>query len=468
MGGLFIASGTLSGTLVGFVAALPFPAVASAIGMEPPGLLAVSAVVGAGVGLDVIRLTAGKPAPPTSGRQVPQEWGRLLDQRVVAVLYGARLGVGPLTILSTWTWWSTLIAASLIGPWTGAAVGAGFGSVRLAVTVAASALASRAGDPAAHTAWFGRLRAGQRSNWTALSGAGALLIGLLVGLSVLAGCSTAGGQAAQPPAEDQPPRPSSTSPSTTVATVPLTATTAAASLAPSTTAQTIQARPAAQLDGQAPTEPTPPTVPVRLEDVVRTATTPATAPRPIEEGTAPVAPALLSTEPDALAASLPTELDGFTTIDDPMADRFLDLTAASQIQPDPTEEVALLETRGFAGGWTRAFRNDTNDVAVMSVYHFEDAAEAEFYLEDGLITIGGYGGKFFDIPALPGVRGFVQHFTEPGDQPGEADEELVSLGAAFQLGPRWHLIYLVGSTETVTADVLLPAITAVRHHAEQA
>lgn len=433
----------MSGALLGFVAALPFVMVAE------PGTRLVAAIVSVGVGLDLVRLVTGRPSPPTSGRQVPQEWGRLLGPETVAVLYGARLGVGPLTILSTWTWWSVLIAASLIGPGTGALVGAGFGAVRLVVTVAASTLASRSNDPQTHTAWFGRLRTRQRANWVALNGAGLLMVGAVV----LAGCGAANRQVAAPVTT------SSSMPTTTTASsVPITATTAA---------QTWELQPAAdQPDVATPTdlesETAPPTVPVRLEDVVRTATNPQV------EATATQEPAIFSTEPDALAAALPALLDGFTRIEGPQADRFLDLTAASEIQPDPTEEVALLETRGFAGGWTRAFRNDTNDVAVVSVYHFADAAEAEFYLEDGLITIGGYGGKFFDIPALPGVRGFVQYFTEPAAEAGDQPEELVSLGAAFQLGPRWHLVYLVGSVDTVTPEVLIPAVTSLGQSAGRA
>lgn len=176
-------------------------------------------------------------------------------------------------------------------------------------------------------------------------------------------------------------------------------------------------------------------------------------------GPAPDGAAAVST-PDALAAALPISLAGFTPIAEPEADRFLDLATASAIQPDPTEEVALLETRGFAGGWTRAFRSETNDVAVASVYHFKDEVEAEFYLEDGLITIGGYGGKFFDIPAMPGVRGFVQYFDGPIDDDGTT-EELVSLGAAFNVGPRWYLLYLVGSVDTATPERLIPAIAAL-------
>ena len=447
VGGLFVSAGTLSGALLGFVAALPFLILSS------PGPRIVAVIASIGVGLDLIRLATGRPSPPTSGRQVPQEWGRLLGPEAVAVLYGARLGIGPLTILSTWTWWSVLIAASLVGPGTGAAVGAGFGFVRLMVTVAASALASRSVDPLAHTAWFGRLRRRQRSNWAVLNGAGLLLVGAVL----LTGC----GASERPVAAPKVP--------------PVTATTAAATWNPPPSTE-----PGPETDTEIQTaiesETAPPTVPVRLEDVVRTATTPppattdeATTTEPATVEAAAVDHAVLfSTEPEALAAALPVSLEGFSPIDGVEANRFLDLTAASEIQPDPTEEVSLLETRGFAGGWTRAFRNETNDVAVVSVYHFEDATEAEFYLEDGLITIGGYGGKFFDIPALPGVRGFVQYFTEPATEAGDQPEELVSLGAAFQLGPRWHLVYLVGSVDTVTPDVLIPAVTSLSESAGQA
>lgn len=462
VGWLFIISGTTSGAFFGFVLSLPL------LFTPELGLRAVATTIGIGVALDLLRLLRGRPNPPASGRQVPQEWSRLLAPEAVAVLYGARLGIGPLTILSTWTWWSVTVAAALTGPGTGAAVGATFGFVRLAVTIVASVLASRTGDPSAHTAWFGRLRMKQTSNWAALNGAGLFLMVAVM----LAGCG-ANNRSAAFPAEV------SETTAITVAPVASTATTATTTLAESTTTSLVAGTesPAAE----AVSEPTPPTIPVRLEDVVRTAIDPqantnseTAAPMPtaagLNEGSETQAasqptPAAFGTAPADLAAALPETLAGFSMIENPEADRYLDLAAASAIQPDPTEEVALLETRGFAGGWTRAFRNDTNDVAVVSVYHFEDAAEAEFYLEDGLITIGGYGGKFFDIPALPGVRGFVQYFTET-----EADgaEELVSLGAAFQLGPRWHLVYLVGSVETVTPEVLIPAVQSLTSAAAQA
>jgi hypothetical protein len=81
--------------------------------------------------------------PPSVSRQVPQLWGRIFSPRVVAVLYGARLGVGPLTILRTWLWWGCFLAGASAGPGWGAAVGALFGASRI---VAMLAVGVRAGS----------------------------------------------------------------------------------------------------------------------------------------------------------------------------------------------------------------------------------------------------------------------------------------------------------------------------------
>ncbi|MEL6984691.1 MAG: hypothetical protein AAFO29_19850, partial [Actinomycetota bacterium] len=64
-------------------------------------------------------------------------------------------------------------------------------------------------------------------------------------------------------------------------------------------------------------------------------------------------------------------------------------------------------------------------------------------------------GTFFDIPGLPGVRGFAQEISSSD---GEATEELISLGASFNRGDRWYLLYFLGSPERVTPEVLVPAI----------
>src|SRR5688572_29080255 len=111
--GLLALSGALSGALVGFALGLvPMP--------DAPYWLAIVAAV-----LDALRV-------PTLAvrKQVPQYWGRIFQPRIVAVLYGARLGVGPLTLLPTWLWWAALVVGASRGPWVGAATGATFAIVR--------------------------------------------------------------------------------------------------------------------------------------------------------------------------------------------------------------------------------------------------------------------------------------------------------------------------------------------------
>ena len=111
--GLLALSGALSGALVGFaLGLLPVP--------DAPYWLAIVAAV-----LDALRV-------PTLAvrRQVPQYWGRIFPPRTVAVLYGARLGVGPLTLLPTWLWWAAIVIGASRGPWVGAATGATFAVAR--------------------------------------------------------------------------------------------------------------------------------------------------------------------------------------------------------------------------------------------------------------------------------------------------------------------------------------------------
>ena len=71
--------------------------------------------------------------PLSVRRQVPQLWGRIFSARTTAVLYGARLGVGPLTILRTWWWWLAALLGATTGAWWSAAVGATFGATRVVV-----------------------------------------------------------------------------------------------------------------------------------------------------------------------------------------------------------------------------------------------------------------------------------------------------------------------------------------------
>jgi hypothetical protein len=123
---LLALSGALTGALAGF-----------ALGLVPvPDLSVVLALPAAA--LDA----AGVPAPSIR-QQVPQYWGRIFPARTVAVLYGARLGVGPLTILPTWLWWAATAIASSRGPWYGAAAGATFAVARVVTMWAAGPRARR-------------------------------------------------------------------------------------------------------------------------------------------------------------------------------------------------------------------------------------------------------------------------------------------------------------------------------------
>ncbi|MEL6984351.1 MAG: hypothetical protein AAFO29_18130, partial [Actinomycetota bacterium] len=165
---MLISAGASAGALAGLIASLITAAV-TAVTRYPigqPGGGTIAALVGIGAGLDAARLVVGRPGPPTVGRQVPSEWARIFPATVTAGLYGARLGVGPLTILSTWTWWSFTLAAALLGPVPAVATGATFGLVKLSLVAATSQVADGSRD---HHTLFGNLRAGQRPSWTAIT-----------------------------------------------------------------------------------------------------------------------------------------------------------------------------------------------------------------------------------------------------------------------------------------------------------
>ena len=134
---LLLATSGLTGALAGWIGGAAWTAL---LGPALNLWALVTLVVGC-VLLDLVRV-----APFSVLRQVPQLWGRIFSAPVVAVLYGARLGVGPLTILRTWLWWGSFVAGASAGPWWGAAVGAAFGVVRVGAMLAAG---TRAGAMAA-------------------------------------------------------------------------------------------------------------------------------------------------------------------------------------------------------------------------------------------------------------------------------------------------------------------------------
>lgn len=414
MGSLLVGTGSASAVLVGFVAGI-----ALAWSPTPPiGWLAALGV--AAILADLFHVRTGRPSPLSVGRQVPVEWGRMFDPRVVAILYGPRLGVGPLTMLSTWMWWAATIGAALVGVFESVVVAAVFGVVRLLVTVGASQQADRAG----HAIWFTRLRSGTTRAWLSLDGVAVALL-VVVALTAAA-CTSSTNVEAGPDALG------------------------GASTTPSATSQGAEEMSDQESSDNA-TDPTDaesstPTTEILTESSLSATSTPlVTSPDDIE----PRPPA----GADALASVLVDEIPGFEAITGPSADRELSIDEAARLQPDPTEELPLLETRGYQGGWTRAFRNDDNDVIVTTVYDFVSALEADFYLEDGTITLIGDGSTIYEVGSIPEARGFTQRLDDSG-------ASLVVYGITFTSRNKWFLVTIVGDPGTATPERLLPAAAA--------
>jgi hypothetical protein len=128
---LLVGSAAATGALLGFAAGVAWAL--SGLGQVPRGL--VGGLVAGALVLDLVARRTGRLGPPSVGRQVPREWSRLFAPPTVAVLYGARLGVGPATILPTWLWWVLLLLGASAGVWTSVAGGAVFGATRTLVMV---------------------------------------------------------------------------------------------------------------------------------------------------------------------------------------------------------------------------------------------------------------------------------------------------------------------------------------------
>jgi hypothetical protein len=121
---VFTASAASAAALVGFAAGLPF------VGLPPPSPVGTAVVAAVAVVLDALGLWRGRPQPPSVRSQVPAAWSDLFVPPVVALLYGARLGVGPLTILPTWLWWAAFGLGAWHGPLPSAGVGIAFALAR--------------------------------------------------------------------------------------------------------------------------------------------------------------------------------------------------------------------------------------------------------------------------------------------------------------------------------------------------
>lgn len=358
----------------------------------------------------------GRPRVLASRRQVPRVWGQVFTPPTVGLLFGTRLGIGPSTQLNTWTWWVGTVLASSHGMVPAALVGATFGFSRTTAMVLV-ARRSEAGGTAA--AFFGALRASE----TRFAGRAGAALGLAAITIALTACTGGGDtEVADEPAANP------TEAAVTVGIDPDPGADAAVGgtvqTRPTTTTSTTETTTVSSEPSDADERPTTTT-----DDTTGDTTT-----------TVAVRPAADPTLGDLLIGAT----EARPIIADPRADVALDLEAAAQRQPDPDAERPLLQTRGFREGWSRAFDAGDDVIVIATAYRFEDDVEAAFYLEDGLITVGGAGAELFEVEATPGLRGF--------SIPTADDAATTSHGATFTRGDLWFLIVVDGPTDSVTAQ----------------
>lgn len=146
---LALSAGT-SGALAGFAAGVAW----ALAGAPVPGTSFAVAAVALTAAADSLYRWKGVPRPPSVRRQVPVLWTGLFAPETVALLYGARLGVGPLTVLPSWSWWSALVLAAARGPIHALLVAGFFGVARVVLITGLAEWARK--DMAVRMGWLAR------------------------------------------------------------------------------------------------------------------------------------------------------------------------------------------------------------------------------------------------------------------------------------------------------------------------
>jgi hypothetical protein len=375
-------------------------------------------VLGVAIALEVVWLRTGRPAPWSVRRQVPQVWSRLFGPATVAVLYGARLGVGPATILSTWWWWAATAVSVPAGPAAAAVVGATFGVARVVVMhlavvrVSTGAPTPTPTRPTAPTMSqrLGRVRSLERS--VGRLGLAVVAVALVV---IVAACSG-------------PDRPS------------LSAATAPAADAGATT--TVPPSPSIVVDpppGATVTAPT--TAAGATSDTAGGATGPSTGPSagPSTTAAPEVAVAPIPLDVLLLGDEVPAAITGTAAVPDGTAGSGpLDVVAAAAAEQDQQAEQALLETRRFVAGRQRTWESEdpSGPRAYAVVYEFADTAGAAAYLVDGREHLAARSASLWTPAGVDGGTGFTQ-------SDGAGADAFVAHGVAFSRD-RWFFLVVAG------------------------
>jgi hypothetical protein len=177
--GFFAVASLAAGAAIGALLGLAGSRVLRDVG-TPGRLAAFGAIVLAGAAVD---LRVAGMRLPTIRRQVNEDWLGRYRGWVVGAGFGAQLGVGVATIVTTSAVYATLGAALLSGSAAlGALVGVAFGGARALTLVGAA----RADDPAGVAALDARFRRWERPARTAAVAAQVALAAGALALAVVA------------------------------------------------------------------------------------------------------------------------------------------------------------------------------------------------------------------------------------------------------------------------------------------
>ena len=124
----YVVSSTLGGLALGYLAASVGALVPDGWRWSPAGFLLAALLLLVGLALD---LRLGGLSLPSWRRQVDEAWIGRYRGWVVGVGFGAQLGFGLVTIITSSTTYAVVVLAVLSGtPWAGALIGGAFGFVR--------------------------------------------------------------------------------------------------------------------------------------------------------------------------------------------------------------------------------------------------------------------------------------------------------------------------------------------------
>lgn len=152
--------------------------------------------------------------------------------------------------------------------------------------------------------------------------------------------------------------------------------------------------------------------------------------------------------------------EGFERADEEMGAGPLDLQAAAEAEADVEAERALLETRHFERGRTRAWLDaEGRDVVYVAVYEFAGPDDAALYLADGTETLTARGATTFEVPEVEGATGFT---TVDENEAGAFTAHAV----AFVRGDRWFLVLAGSPDSAITPDTARQLARAQADRAE--